>query len=236
MGFVEPPGSSAGIASAAGSGRPRATATSWCSVHEVEWSLRPRQNGANRRSIWLNEYAPSAPSTARRRDLPSTAAQPACCNLQCQCRRPASRDSRHPRSLPSCFVHARATASPARARAVAPPALLLSPVAAPGRWHLFPCRSPAPAGWKDRTVRPARAGRSAVTSHPAVRPDAPACRGLIAAGSRSVRRERAAGATAGAAPWSTCCPYYRCMRELRDVQGTGAFTPNGSWPSREAIR
>jgi len=44
-------GSSGGIASAAGSGRPFTTSTSWCSVHVSSWSSRPLQKGASRRSI-----------------------------------------------------------------------------------------------------------------------------------------------------------------------------------------
>lgn len=44
-------GSSGGISSGAGSGRPLTTATSWCSVHVSSWSSRPFQNGASRRSI-----------------------------------------------------------------------------------------------------------------------------------------------------------------------------------------
>jgi hypothetical protein len=44
-------GSSGGISSAAGSGRPFTTATSWCSVQVSSWSSSPFQNGASRRSI-----------------------------------------------------------------------------------------------------------------------------------------------------------------------------------------
>jgi hypothetical protein len=43
--------SSGGMSSAAGSGRPLTTATSWCSVHVSSWSSRPFQKGASRRSI-----------------------------------------------------------------------------------------------------------------------------------------------------------------------------------------
>jgi hypothetical protein len=43
--------SSGGISSGAGSGRSFTTATSWCSVQVSEWSLRPFQKGASRRSI-----------------------------------------------------------------------------------------------------------------------------------------------------------------------------------------
>lgn len=43
--------SSSGTSSAAGMGLPLAAATSWFSVHESEWSFRPRQKGAIRRSI-----------------------------------------------------------------------------------------------------------------------------------------------------------------------------------------
>lgn len=42
---------SGGISSGAGIGRLRAAATSCASVHDFEWSLRPLQNGAKRRSI-----------------------------------------------------------------------------------------------------------------------------------------------------------------------------------------
>ena len=45
-------GDSCGISSGAGIGRPRAAATSWFSVHELECSFKPRQNGAIRRSIY----------------------------------------------------------------------------------------------------------------------------------------------------------------------------------------
>lgn len=45
-------GSSGGISSGAGRGRPLTTATSWCSVQVSSWSSRPFQKGASRRSIW----------------------------------------------------------------------------------------------------------------------------------------------------------------------------------------
>jgi len=44
-------GSSGGMSSGAGSGRPLTTAASWCSVHVSSWSLRPFQKGARRLSI-----------------------------------------------------------------------------------------------------------------------------------------------------------------------------------------
>lgn len=46
---------SGGIWSGGGIGRPRAAATSWCSVHDSEKSLRPLQKGASRRSICIAE-------------------------------------------------------------------------------------------------------------------------------------------------------------------------------------
>jgi hypothetical protein len=45
-------GSSGGMSSAAGSGRPLTTATSWCSVQVSSWSSSPFQKGASRRSIY----------------------------------------------------------------------------------------------------------------------------------------------------------------------------------------
>lgn len=45
--------SGSGGASAAGIGRPRAAAMSWCSAQLSDQSLRPRQKGASFRSIWL---------------------------------------------------------------------------------------------------------------------------------------------------------------------------------------
>ena len=51
VGLGASPGSSSGMASGAGRGRPRATETNWYSVHESECSLRPRQKGAILRSI-----------------------------------------------------------------------------------------------------------------------------------------------------------------------------------------
>lgn len=42
---------SGGISSGAGIGKLRAAATNCASVHELEWSLSPLQNGASRRSI-----------------------------------------------------------------------------------------------------------------------------------------------------------------------------------------
>ena len=50
--------SSLGISSAAGIGRPFAAATSWFSVQESEWSLRPRQKGAILRSIYTYQKPP----------------------------------------------------------------------------------------------------------------------------------------------------------------------------------
>jgi hypothetical protein len=44
--------SSGGTSSAGGIAIPRAAAISWCSAQDSEKSLRPRQKGARRRSIW----------------------------------------------------------------------------------------------------------------------------------------------------------------------------------------
>lgn len=49
--------SSGGFWSAGGIGSPLAAATSWFSVQESSWSWRPCQNGASRRSIYVQSVA-----------------------------------------------------------------------------------------------------------------------------------------------------------------------------------
>lgn len=57
-----------GTSSGAGIGRPLAAATSCASVQDSEWSFRPFQNGANRRSI-LNTISFRQTSSGFRRQL-----------------------------------------------------------------------------------------------------------------------------------------------------------------------